>query len=366
MAVVGTRTRTYTLQIEISLLGKRKTIKRAIGACDEWDASAARQEAQRLIAEIRTDKAKHANRRKALTLRQAWEDYARRLQARVDAGERSSRTLHSYKDHMERLLGDWLERPLREIGEAPELVAKKHAELTENAGRYIANRAMVTLRAVYNHALKKRLDPSIPPHNPVESVDFNIEQRRNTGMPSDELQLWIEQLQKLQNPIRREFHLFTLLSAMRPDALKRARWGHLDVKKRILHIPSPKGGKRRAFDLPLSRPMLRSLWRARKAGRILHWENSQQWIFPANTPTGHLSEHKEKRTILSHWGGDLRQTYRGMAVLAGVDELSIRILMNHALGDVSTGYLTVAALRNHLRAQQERISQFIIGAINSH
>jgi integrase len=206
---------------------------------------------------------------------------------------------------------------------------------------------METLRAVYNSAIKRRLAPGIPPVSPTSMVDWNIEARRNTGMSPDELQVWAQQLLKLSNPVRREFHLFTLLSAMRPDALKKARWEHIDLKRRMLHVPKPKGGERRAFDLPLSREMIRCLCRVRRAGR-LYGQRADEWIFPSETPEGHISHHKERRHILSHWGGDLRQTWRGMAVLAGLDELPIQILMNHALGGVSAGYLTVAALRDHL------------------
>jgi TonB family protein len=87
------------------------------------------------------------------------------------------------------------------------------------------------------------------------------------------------QLAKLQNPVRREFHLFTLLSAMRPDALKRAKWAHIDRKRRVLHVPKPKGGERRAFDLPLSREMIRSLCRVSRAGQM-YGKNGLTWIFP--------------------------------------------------------------------------------------
>jgi integrase len=163
--------------------------------------------------------------------------------------------------------------------------------------------------------------------------------------------------------VRREFHLFTLLSAMRPDALKKARWEHVDIKRRVLHVPEPKGGKRRAFDLPLSRDMLRCLWRSRRAGRALHGRAAREWIFAAATPAGHLSEHKEDREKLSHWGGDLRQTWRTMAHEAGLSELDAHLLMNHSLGNVNAGYISTPALRDHLRAQQERVSKYIMDAL---
>lgn len=135
------------------------------------------------------------------------------------------------------------------------------------------------------------------------------------------------------------------------------------MKKRILHVPEPKGGKRRAFDLPLSKAMLRCFWRARKAGRILHSREAESWIFPAMSPEGHIMEHKEKRHKLSHFGSDLRQTWRTCAQIAGLSELDCSILMNHSLGSVNAGYISTPALREHLRGQQERVSRQIMAAL---
>lgn len=359
MVVAGARKRTYTLQLDVTVLGSRKTIKRAIGDVLDFDASAARHEAQRLAVEIRTDKTKQGGKRKTITLRQAWEDYARRLETRVVAGDRSRLTLEGYRDYMERGLANWLDISLREIGEAPNRVAERHEELTRMSGPIQANRTMTALRAVYAAALKRRLEVGLPPVSPTSAVEWNIETRRSTGMAPDELRLWAKQLQKLPNHVRREFHLFTPLSAMRPDALKKARWAEMNVERRILHVPFPKGGRRRAFDLPLSRAMLRSLWRVKKAGRVLHSRESRDWIFPAATPTGHLAEHKEKRNILSHFGGDLRQTWRTAAQIAGLSEMDCSLLMNHSLGSVNSGYITTAALRDHLRSCQEKVSRHI-------
>jgi integrase len=66
------------------------------------------------------------------------------------------------------------------------------------------------------------------------------------------LPAWFDELYALDNPLRREFHLFTLLSGCRPGALKVAQLAHLDFGRRMLHIPAPKGGAKKAFDIPLS------------------------------------------------------------------------------------------------------------------
>lgn len=47
------------------------------------------------------------------------------------------------------------------------------------------------------------------------------------------------------------------------------------------------------------------------------------WLFPADSSTGRIVEHKERRTVLSKWGNDLRQTYRTLAQAAGINEVDM-------------------------------------------
>lgn len=108
----------------------------------------------------------------------------------------------------------------------------------------------------------------------------------------------------------------------------------------MIHIPRPKGGEQKAFDIPPSRPMIRCIIRAIRWGRIMYSEQAKSWLFPADSELGHLVEHKEDRDLLSKWGNDLRQSYRTLAQAAGVSELDIHLLMNHSLPGVNAGYIT--------------------------
>jgi integrase len=275
---------------------------------------------------------------------------------------RNARTIDNYRDHMERLFADWLDKPLARLGRQPDLVAERHDKITEENGPYLANGAMRSLRAVYNHARKSNTD--LPPVNPVTAIDWNKEHRRNTGMGANDIGGWLEELYALPNPLRREFHLLTLLSGSRPTALKNVRIEHIDLRQRLVHIPRPKGGEEKAFDIPLSRPMIRCIIRAIRLGRMVYPEQAKYWLFPADSETGHLVEHKEEHNILSKWGNDLRQSYRTLAQAGGVSELDIHLLMNHSLPGVNAGYITRdRLLRGHLRMQQQRISDVAVGGV---
>jgi hypothetical protein len=47
--------------------------------------------------------------------------------------------------------------------------------------------------------------------------------------------------------------------------------------------------------------------------------------------------------VLSHWGSDLRQTRRTVAVAAGIGDMEAHLLLNHKLRGVSAGYITKGA-----------------------
>ena len=96
----------------------------------------------------------------------------------------------------------------------------------------------------------------------------------------------------------------------------------------------------------------------------MHPEQAPNWLFPAGSANGHIIEHKERRGILSYWGNELRQTYRTVGQVAGVNEIDMHLLMNHSLPGVNAGYITRNKLAgNHLRAAQQRISTVIFEAV---
>lgn len=365
--VVGKRKKTFTVQGECRRAGVRHWKKIALGTTDDLTTRDARAAAKLELAKIangdyavekKPEPAVEAKPAADITLRQAW---ARYKVAHLERKNRSEGTIASYADHAERLLADWLDLPLRELGEEPSLVSTRHDELTVRCGPYGANGCMRTLRAIYNHARKSVR--GLPPENPVTAVDWNEEERRDCAMGKSDLPGWMAEAGRLRNPIRREFHLFTLLSGSRPTALKLAKISDLNLHERFLHIPAPKGGKKKAFDIELSRPMIRCLVRAMRASRMLHPDAAETWIFAADSEEGHITEQKEDRATLSKWGNELRHTYRTIGQEVVLSSIDMHLLMNHSLKkDVNTGYITRSKLRDHLRASQQTLSDYMIAA----
>jgi site-specific recombinase XerD len=360
VVVIGRRKKTFAAQGAFWRDGVREfAARKKIAEFGDITSREARAKAKDILAAIAKGRRPGDDaplRKGAITLRQAWERYR---DAHMVRKGRSEGTIENYRDHMERLFDDWLDKPLARLGRQPKLVAERHDEITKENGPYIANGAMRSLRAVYNHARKANTD--LPLANPTLAVDWNPEERRNTGMGAADLLSWLEKLHLFQNLIRREFHLLLLLSGSRPTALKQARLEHVDFRARVLHIPRPKGGDERAFDIPLSHAMIRCILRAIRSGRVLYPDQADVWLFPADSKSGHIEEHKEDRTELSKWGNDLRQSYRTIAQCVKISKLDIHLLMNHSVPGVNEGYITRDKLLNdHLRQLQDRISAIVL------
>jgi hypothetical protein len=353
--IIGRRSRSFTVQADLRQNCRRAaTLKRVLGRAPAMSVRAARAAAREFLGAVARGEDPDRKQVSAnLTVAQVWALYETEHLRRLG---RSELTIKSYRYHVECHLKDWANTPLAELAREPRRAAEKHAVITKTSGPAQANGVMRTLRILYRFG-RRQAPGQLPAECATSAVTFHPQKRRNTALGFDELAVWHKQRRAICNPIRREFHLLTLLSGSRPGALKCAQWEHLDVRRRVLHVPRPKGGVEKAFDIPLSRQMLRSLWRVRDAGRRLFPVQSKVWIFPAASRAGSIAEHKESRIRLSHFAGDLRQTFRTTAQMIGIPDMDVRLLMNHAILGVSGGYITRAVLLStSLTRTQQRIS----------
>jgi integrase len=367
---VGLTTKTYRLQMDIRENGRRVTRSFSLGKHPHISADDARTGALDIIRRrARDEPLSGAVDRGAMTFSDAWRSY----EALLKKKKRSAGTIADYWDKHDRHLKQFHATPLRSITRAD--VVALHGAITGSAGPYAANGTMRVGHAIFNHAAKDLELPGLPTLNPFRGRNLlNEETPRQTGMGTRELPRWWAQLRALSNPIMQELHLMTLLTGLRRNEVASMRWENVDVRKGCVTIPSPKGGQARGFIAPLTRPMLRSLWRARKAGRIMCEQQAKLWCFPSDrSGSGHVEEPKgrsqwrrqdettRKIMRIEKTGHALRHTFRTLASVAGMSRTFSRILMNHKIGgDVHDEYMTVPAMFDQLRTAQESLSAFII------
>jgi integrase len=343
--VVGASTKTFTVQVAMSTPSGRSSRRKSLGRFGELSARGARAAARKVISELASAEPEKALVRN-VTLKEAWDRYERLLREHG----RSERTIDGYRHHVYVYFASWHSTALIDLAKAPDKVDALHRHLTEKHGRYAANGGMRTLSAIFNNAARTNLE--LRGLNPVKAVRFNKELRRKTAMLGSDLSDWFDQLDKFDNKVRRHFHVLTLLTGSRPAALRCARWEHVDFIERTWHFPAPKGGSERAFDIPICARLEELLLRLKADAGERFPLTAGEWLFPAESETGHMSESKEPRRRLAKWGNDLRQSFRTFATASGTSEVLIHILMNHAMKGVSVGYLNLKPIWRELTEAQ--------------
>lgn len=283
-----------------------------------------------------------------ITLRKALALYEQRT-------DLAARTIETAGDLISRHAGDWLERALAKLTKAD--VKARHKKITDGSGPYAANNFVRYLSAVYGNAAAEE-DLSLP-QNPCQTVRLNEEER--VASPVSDLRAWWLKVGQLSNPIRRDYQVFVLLTGLRRSDAATVRWDHVDFGKGELHRPSPKGGKSRAFTIPLSTVALAILKHRRVDNE--RWYPDSVWVFPAESESGHIEEVKEQKQVdrkkVMHLPSPhrLRDTYLTVATECSVPKLVQKMLANHSFAgksDVTEGYVSLGA--DFLRDAQERIT----------
>ena len=330
-----------------SLVNGRQ-VRTKLGDHPAMDAKQARDAARQTLVGMRGGVNPNEERRRArargITLREA-------LDLHLAAKPLSPRTKDDYRYNCEQYLSDWLDRPLAELGADRSGVRDRHRRITERHGAPSADNAFRIFRAVYNRGLREH--PDLPP-NPCGNVDYHGLRRRKVDAPTDRLRAWGKAVLGL-HPVRRDLHLFMVLTGMRRTSACEARASDLDLASGRLHVPKPKGGSTRAFDLPLSGPLADLLGHRVEENPRLH--RKSPWLFPAESKSGHVAEVAQHE-LDGLTGHALRHTFATLAVQAGVPLLELKYLLNHAASNVTMGYIHVGP--EHLRKHQETASRYIL------
>ncbi len=401
--VVGKLNQTFIINYwAIDRLKGRKVMRRqAIGRRGSpredghpWTVQLARQRAFELLGRVAGggDPSLETGRRAGgPTLGEAFDLHVSRMRA----NQSTARSISTMTTERDKYLADWVDRPLRSIERAD--CRAMHEKLSKDNGPYIANRIMRHVRAAWNTALKEHDLPA----NPTIAVHWNKEHRRQEPIAWAKLPAWRKTVESLEpiivegervgvRPgIRGDYQMFMLLTGLRRMDAASVRWEHLDLDAKKLHRPNPKGGKERAFTIPLSSACVKILERRRRENVQTFKEGDGGWVFPSRAikdkPCAlckalgqpdheaggviHTVEGKVQRLDKSKMKVEtilpsphrLRDTYTSALVeVGGVSPYVIDVLTNHRppRGSVTAGYIDLSV--EHLAECQERVSQFLL------
>ena len=348
--LVSKTTKSYVAQGKV----KRRSCRTTIGRHGPMTTEQARKAAKTVLARMAAgeDPNRPEVGNEGATLQVALERYVDSPAKR----DRSPRTLKGYRYFIEHYLSDWLDRPLSTLTKP--MVADRHLKLGREHGEYTANGVMRALRAVWRHA--RRRDDTLP-EPATTAVDWFPERRRDWGMAPEDLAGFRARLEaKIGNPVMRDLQLMMLFTGLRPESACSIRWEDVDLETGTLRVPKPKGGEKRAFDLPLSNFLLELLAHRREQNEVL--VPGSPWVFPSTRKPGDRVRepnlHKKHPDLPQP--SAMRHTYVSAAMnRVGLHPIAVKLLVNHTVpnSDVTAGYVTPDT--EALRRDQQQMTDFL-------
>ena len=364
MVVVSKKAKSYTVQRDLYSAGRRgdrrmlKTVRHTLGRVDELTLDQARTRAEDVIRQIKLgidpNAPLAAQKAEGWTVKLMFDQYVEDLRTR----EKSERRAKDILYRLDLYLSDWKDLAITEIKRS--VARDKHRELTLKRGKVVANQAMKDFRSAYNLALRVVDNPDLLPDNPIKAVTFNKERASGKVILPDDLPAWWTKIQALPNPLRRAMHELGLLSGLRPGTLVSLRRDWIKLDSHAISIPKMKSG--RAFDLPLSGPMVAVVKRALDLGDILYPKS--HWLFPTRSAKDQraiiATQVWREKTLPSETGHILRHTWRTVAQREGIDKVNARLLLDHTVPGIDGVYIHERALFDRLLADQETMSAAIL------
>jgi integrase len=353
---VGARKRTWELRIE-----GRTAARRVLGEFPKVGVKEAIEKAREIRDRAKAGIPIDGPEPGMDTIATSWPLYRARL---TDDGC-SPKTLLAYGHAYDRLTEAVRHRPLRDLLNDRVIMADEQKRIRARLANYkrgglsAAAQSAVFVSALFGFMRDR--DPSLI-GDAVSACQTTVPVNGDLAILGvEDMPTWYAQVRKLKNPIVQEALLFTLLTGLRRGSLESLKWSDLDLKRGCIRIRIAKGGADKAFDLILSRPMLRCLWRARRAGRVLFPEAARTWIFASEV--GHVTGNSLTKYGLAA-NHALRRAYATAATLAGVDEPTVGRLLNHGGKSVTARYIRDSHLGKMLASAQADISTYITNALH--
>jgi len=207
------------------------------------------------------------------TVSDLWDCWAKHMEAHKKPKSRAE-DKRQYKAFLER----WATRPLSSIGRPD--VAKLHAKIGRERGRYAANRLLALVSAMYSEGQRAGL---VSGENPCRGIRRFREEKRDRWLDEDELRRFFRALHA-EPPLFRDYFTLLLLTGARKSNLLTIRWADLDLNRGLWRIPETKSGD--VVVIPLVGPAVEIL--LRRKGEA----NGSEWVFASHSKTGHLQEPK--------------------------------------------------------------------------
>lgn len=327
--------------------GQRNAITVTIGRHPGWSAVKARDEAERIIREMRCGiNPNEANRQKQkaseqkkkeedvklnVTLRRVFREY-------MAVRELKATTIKGYTVQINSSLKDWLDTPLIEI--TKDMVEVRHKEISQ-AHKGDADLTFRVFRLLYNYAIIKYEDVDGKPllkDNPVSRLRqlkaWNKLPRRKSIIKQSQLKDWFAAVKSLESGTARAFFITLLLTGARESEVKRLQWADVDFDNRTLYFRDTKNHRNHLIPLPNY-----------LSSALSELPQSGPYVFPGPVATMHIKDLRHQVKLVCEKAGfkfmlhDCRRTFTTIASHI-CTQYQLKELINHKdASDVTLGYV---------------------------
>jgi integrase len=313
----------------------------------------------------------------AFTLGEAVELYVRHLMQHGSQKRRKGRTetrvVETFRSEL-KPLDDWMKRPLAEL--KPSMMADRHELMTTKNGPRAANKAMKNIRAAWN--LARGRHPELPANilagdKHSRGFAYNEESFGGDSVPWRDLPGWWTTVHDIANPVRRDLQVFALLTGLRAGDCLSMTWADVDpLDDGNMRRPNPKGGKRKAFTVPLASYVVDLLKRRRDENKLLFGDDAG-WCFPTTRTHGsggavtactsmtelrYADDGSRYRLLPSPHV--LRRTFGSACAAAGIGDDKKNLLLNHRPRQASVGDRYNNVDPSDLRQAIEDVVEFLL------
>lgn len=288
-----------------------------IGRFPDLTVEQARGRAQEVNSQIADGENPNDTRRAGraeFTLGKLFEEYIKRH------AKQHKKSWKRDQDQFDYYLSSWANRKISTIERRD--IAALHTRIGNDHGHYAANRLIALLHNLFAKAIIWELWERT---NPAHGIKRFVERSRERFLQSDELPRFLESLAKEEDSTARDFFLLALTTGARRSNVQAMRWEQINLTRAVWEIPDTKNGLPQT--IPLSPQALQV---------INSRERESEWVFPANSASGHLKEPSRAwRRIVKRAGltnlriHDLRRTLASWMAISGTSLAIIGKSLGH-------------------------------------
>jgi integrase len=296
-----------------------KPVRVTLGKYPEMTIENARNEAQRVIADMISGKnpnEEKKNIRSEITFGEMFKIFMERH------SKITKKSWIADEQDIPRFLNHWFERKLSTI--TKQEIQLIHEKIRKENGLYQANRMLARIHIIYNKAIEWGWNGV----NPANSIKKFKEKSRDRFLHPDELPRFFESLEAEENSTIKDYIYVSLFTGARKSNVLSMKWEDINFERCEWLIPETKNGE--SLRVHLTEKVIDIL-----KNRLQSSSNSK-WVFESIGKTGHLVEPKSGwKRILQRAGikdlrlHDLRRTLGSWQAATGANSYIIGRSLGH-------------------------------------